>query len=307
MCTEPYFYKLPEQREPEIMRVPLTGVIVELLNVGLDPEELFSNRIPEEKMKDTITTLQTLKMLDAKKNVTEIGNFAAILPLAVRNSAIIYNWMKTVRKDDGTSYPVYPIVVLAALIDCFGPYYFYPRKEEGMNAKEYETVKMKTYAKYFAKFEGFNDIESMMRMWNVMMSELQTLKPGYLPVLEWSKKNSMNNKKMQEVVKIVRQCCTYIAKNFGQEIVLGPFNERKVYLLSESLIQYAYYNFIFTHSGSGNYYNAKTKEYFRLDRRQGVNITDKETPMKIVALRTAEISGAGKKSSNVISLFIPAL
>jgi ATP-dependent helicase HrpA len=300
MCTQDLFNNLPEQREPEIKRVPLTNVIVELLNVGLDPVEIFKYRVSEKRMNDSIQILKTLKMVDNQNLVTESGNFATVLPLGVRNSAIIFKWIK-----ENKELPVYPAVVLASILDVYGPaFYYYPRKEESMTSKEYEIFRHEYYEDKFSGFQGMNDLESLLKMWNFIVSDVKSLKPGYDTLLDISKNYSLNNKKVQELFKIVRKCCIDIARLFDSEIVLGPFNERKLFNLINPIIKDTYYDFIFTHTKDGLYINPKTKEYYKLDHRQAVNITNKENPSKIIALRTAEISGAGKKSSNMISLFV---
>jgi len=302
MCTESYFEKLPAQRAPEIDRVPLTGVIVELLNVGVNPKELFKFRISKKRLSDTMATLKTLKMIDKSNNVTELGNFATRFQLGVYNSAIIYNWMKNER------FPIYPIITLACIIDCYGPsYYFYPKKMEDMTAKDYDKVKENHYNEYFEKFEGDNDIESMLKLWNYMTENLDGVNAGYNQILEFCKVNSLNNKKIQELIKVVGHTAKTIARLYGKDFVVGPFNERKVFRVADKYIKEAYYNFIFKNVKDSMYVNEVTGEYFRLDKKQSVNITYRENPRRIIGFRTMENIAGGKKSSNTISLFVPTI
>ena len=70
-----------------------------------------------------------------------------------------------------------------------------------MSAKEYDIMKRKHYKQYFQKYEAVNDLETMMKMWNDMIGEFKTLKPGYNEILMWSKDHSFNNKKIQELFK----------------------------------------------------------------------------------------------------------
>jgi len=300
MCTKPFFDKLPEQREPEISRVPLTGIIVELLNVGLDPISIFKNRVTDKRLKETMTILRNLNMVNEKYEVTDSGDFATYLPLSIYNSYIIYNWATK------TSLPLYPIVVLACLLDSYGPsFYFYPKKEEGMSAKEYDIMKRKHYKQYFQKYEAVNDLETMMKMWNDMIGEFKTLKPGYNEILMWSKDHSFNNKKIQELFKVVKQCVQLVGKYFGRDIPIGPFNERKAFRLAEPFIADGYYNYVFKHMSGNTYFNKKSNQYYIIDHRQTINITSRDTPKMIVALRLAEIASSGDKSMKTISLYIP--
>jgi HrpA-like RNA helicase len=299
MCTEGYYDKLAEQRAPEIMRVPLTGVITELLNVGINPKELFKFRVSKKRMDETLSTLKTLKMIDKTNNVTELGNFATRFQLGVQNAAIIYNWMKNEK------FPVYPIIALVCIIDCYGPsYYFYPKKKDDMTAREYDKFKEKYYDEKFEKFEGGNDIESMLKMWNFMVENLGGLDTGFNQVAEFCKNNSLNNKKIQELIKVVKHTAKVIATLYGKDFAVGPFNERKAFRVAEPYIKDAYYKFIFKNAKDANYINESTGEYFRLDKRQSVNIKYKQYPEKIIGFRTLENLTSGKKSSNTISLFV---
>jgi HrpA-like RNA helicase len=302
MCTEKYFNELQEQREPEISRVPLTGVIVELLNVGLDPVNLFASRVTKNRIGETLKTLEMLKMIDGKQEVTEAGIFATRFNFSVYNSSVLYSWMS---KEE---FPLYPIAALISLIDCYGPpYFFYPKKEEGMNNKEYDKVKSDYYDSNFAKFEGANDIESMLKFWNTLIENVGGIDPNYEDVLRFCKNSSINNKKAQEVIKLVRHTCKVLAQEYGKNITVGPFNERKVFRVAEPYLRSAYYGFTFKLVSGSQYANEETGEYFRLDKKQSVNIKYADYPRKLIAFRTAEIAGAGKKSVNVISLFVPVI
>jgi HrpA-like RNA helicase len=63
MCTEDFFDALEPQRKPEIFRVPLTDVIIRLLDVGLNPVKLFDGRISNERIKKDLAILRMLKMI----------------------------------------------------------------------------------------------------------------------------------------------------------------------------------------------------------------------------------------------------
>ena len=203
-------------------------------------------------------------------------------------------------------YPVYPAIVLSSILDCYGPpLYFYPKKEVSMSAKEYDIFKKEFYDEYFEKFEGENDLETLMNLWNFMVEKVEGIDPNYEEVLNLSKEESLNNKKVQELFKIVRQCCKILAIDYGKDINIGPFNPKKVFKYVEPFLIKSYDNFIFKNTSGNQYINQKNKEYFKLDRRQAVNITNNYNPSKLIALRTAEIAGTDGRSSNVISLYVP--
>ena len=332
MSTEAFYNSLSEQRAPEIARVPLTNVAIEFMNVGLDPVSLFKGRVSEERMTETLTTLRILKMIDDDNNVTELGNFATMFPLGVRNSAMIYNWIdefadkaSSTAKDDKlpedltssgnivypknlvtnpTKYPIYPIVVLAVLIDSFGPsYYFVPRKDETQSAQEYTVFKDNYFEEYFSKYESESDLKTLLKMWNDMMLEFKTLKPNYTQVSKWCKEHSLNNKKINEVIKVVRQCCMLLSNQLNYSITIGPFSENNVLKVAKKFLENVYSDHIYEFS-SGKYLHRDTQKYFILDKRQGLN-RNVPNSKKLIGLRVAEIASGNKLTSNIISLSFP--
>lgn len=309
MCTKDLYENLVEQRQPEITRVPITNLVIEFLNVGLDPEKLFGERVSKKKMQDTLQDLADLNMINEAGNVTEIGNFATLFPLYVKNSALIYNWMNLHKNGDPEQkYPVYPIVVLACLIDSYGPsYYFYPRKLESQTFAEYEDSKKNHYEKYFEQYSSENDLKTLLKMWNDMMQELKTLYPDNDIVLKWNQEHSFNNKKINEVIKVVRQCCNLVLSytKAKEPLSIGPFSEDNVLRVASKVMINVYKNNIFENSKDGIYLSKLYNKYFRIDRKQALNMNNKYKYPRIIALRTAEISGSGKYTSNVISLSFP--
>jgi HrpA-like RNA helicase len=305
MCTEKFFKTLPEQREPEIARAPITNVAIEFINVGLDPVKLFKGRVSEIRMKDTLNLLKNLKMIDSKNMVTDLGKFVTMFPLGVRNSALIYNWIQ-LKKKDGSPYPIYPIVVLACLIDCYSPwYYFIPKKDEDMNIQEYGKFKSKYFREYFSKYESNNDLKTMLRMWNYTLNTFKSLKPEHEELLAWSQENSLNNKKMKELFKVVKKCCEDISKIYGVVVQIGPFDEDTVLRVAKPLLINSYGDNTFELAKDGVYFSRKNKTYYKLDNQAKLNPGYKELPNKILALSTREIVTSSGFSSNIISLSFP--
>jgi hypothetical protein len=103
---------------------------------------------------------------------------------------------------------------------------------------------------------------------------------------------------------VVKHTAKVIATLYGKDFIIGPFNERKVFRVAEPYIKESYYKFIFKNVKDATYVNESTGEYFRLDKRQSVNIKYRQYPERIIGFRTLENLTAGKKSSNTISLFV---
>ena len=299
MCTPAFFERLEPQRIPEIFRVPLTETIIALLDKGLDPIVLFDGRLRPDRIKKDLDILKMLKMIDKENIVTDSGKFAAKFPLSVRSSVMIYEWTKLSKKD-GSAYPLFPIVVLASIIDSYGPSYFFTTKKElGQSAKEYGIFKTAYYETYFKKYKAPTDLEVLLNFWNDTVSQFEVVNPNKGMLGKWCYENSFNNKKVVELFNIVKQCCDRLV-SLKYYVEMGLFNPKVVLDVAKPLFKFAYADSIYEQRGS-NYYNLKTGEYYKIDK--SLIPESKVMHKQIVALSTSEI--VGNMTTRTITLSHP--
>jgi HrpA-like RNA helicase len=309
LITEEGYMKLKAQREREIFRVPLINVVIEMLDVGIDPTEIFTGRILEKKVRKTFADLKDLGMIDRKKNVTDKGHFAPEFPLSVYGSALIWEWTKLSKKD-GSKYPVFPAVVVASLIDCYGPsYLFYPKKEYDQSDAEYRKLTDLHYKKYFKMYQSDTDLEVLLSLWNTVCGHFQTIVPNKAELAKWSNAYSLNNKKMAELFNIIKQSCLSLSR-LNYDVVLGTFSEKNVIKLITPLLEDVYKNNVFLYQAKNkSYFNPETREYYKLNTRG--SLTPHLPPFakqhgKIVALSLAELPNkGGGPPTRLISLSQP--
>jgi HrpA-like RNA helicase len=300
MCTPEFFEKLEPQRTPEIFRVPLTETIIAILDKGLDPLVLFEGRLSPKRIKKDLDILKMLKMIDKEQNVTEAGKFVAKFPLSVRSAIMIYEWTKLSKKD-GSSYPLFPIVVLASIIDSYGPSYFFtPKKDIGQTSKDYIIFKDAYYDTYFRKYKAPSDLEVLLNFWNDTVSQFEVVNPNKGELGKWNAENSFNNKKVVELFNIVKQCCDRLT-SLKYYIEMGLFNPKVVLEVAKPLFKFAYADSIYEQRGS-NYYNLKTGEYYKVDK--SLTPENKIGFKQIVALATSEIV-TGSQTIRSITLSHP--
>ena len=196
MITEEGFSKLQSQRVPEIKRVPIYTVIMELLKAGLRPVDVLSE-IEPTRVGHAVKFLSRLGLINpATEEPTQGGDFVTHFPLGIRNATALWKWSQT-------GLPMFPAIATLAMIDCYGPsYMYYPRANIGeppINNEEHRQ-------KYFEQFRGRSDVDTLVNIWNKMMEDLEGPDARANDVLRWCRKNSMNHKKIREVLQIVRQC-----------------------------------------------------------------------------------------------------
>jgi HrpA-like RNA helicase len=303
------YRRLKEQREREVFRVPLTNVVIEMMDIGLDPAEIFSGRILQRKIKDTFVSLKNLGMIDRKKKVTDKGHFAPEFPLSVYGSALIWEWSQ-LTKPDGSKYPLFPVVVVASLIDCFGPSpFFYPKKDYTQSESDYKRMTDEHYRKHFKMFEGNSDLEVLLNLWNTTSGNFTSIQPSKSDLAKWSIAHSLNNKKMVEIFSIVKQCCMSLLR-MNYEVALGTFSEKNVIKVVTPLLEEVYSHNIFTYQvKSKSYFNEESREYYKMNTRGSLTpntISLGKFPGKIVALSLAELPNkTGGPPTRLISLSQP--
>ena len=310
MITQESFDGLQPHREPEIKRIPVHEQILELIDSGLDPLKVLKDSVPNfdinEKVESSLKVLKQLKMLDNNGEITDIGKFGPRFPISVGNSAVL--WYAVMINE----MPAYPVLVVLSLMDSYGPsYFYYPRKKDDMNATEYKIFKEEHRKTYFNKYEGRDDMETFIYMWDDMIQDLggwDYLDPkgnnklkNRKNLARWCKKNSMNERKIYEAVRNVSDCLQIIRKyktpkggdvntdtgSFGPEILMQNLKQIFVEVYDDRILSYRK-----DRTNGTEYYAPKGKHYvpggeqkrFFLDTEESINGLGIVPPSEILAL-----------------------
>lgn len=309
MITRSDYMALEKERLPEIARVPIYRTVIELLAVGLDAS-LIIPEITESRMTKAIRLLKKLGMIDARDQVTDKGTFVSDFPLSVRNASILYDWV-----NDGL--PAFPIISTLTMIDSYGPSYFwYPRKEKDESISEYNTKLDVHRETYFADFVGYSDVETFLKVWLSMLTDLDQQGVNLFGVMvsggggrfgvkrsvkTWAKKHSINGRKIWEAYNIAQQTINGLRRynsRYGTDYDLdvNTFDIDRLIEVLRPYVKKSYFDLIMTQIGSsiGNVkYRGPlpTDKPYTLDKKKSVNAMLADPPAKIAALVTAEISG----------------
>lgn len=285
MITEQSFQRLEDHRPPEIQRVPIYETIMELLDVGLSPEDTIIG-IEVHRVQQAVQLLNQLGMIqqvDGSIVVTDMGHFAPKFNLSVRNAAFLWHWLQA-------GHPLFPGIVAAALIDSYGPSYFWlPRRNREMSETEYRAILEAHKDKYFSKYIGYSDLETALNMWSDMAKTIG-LDANVNVVTKWSREHSMNNKKIRELLQVVERSMRTLM-SLGHQITIGPFTTAGVTTVAKQLLLKPYSDRVMVGDDRGNFFNPVTREQYRLDNRDALNQFAERMPKGIIALVTAEIQG----------------
>lgn len=188
------------------------------------------------------------------------------------------------------SYPSFPGVVTACLIDAYGPPYFWtPRRNDKETNADYRKRVFAHKMKYFEKFRGESDLHTILNIWRDLYGEL-----GYDPRISdvngWASENSINAKKYREFLQILYQCINRVLDK-GYQVRIGPFNSDNVVKAAAPLLAKSYFDRIMVNNGN-EYIDILTNQTYTLDTRDTVNNFESNPPEALLGLVTAEIKSA---------------
>lgn len=296
MMTEGKYQTLEKQRPPEITRVPLYNVIMEIMNAGIRPIDLLTH-VSGQQILDAIELLIYLQLVDKRNRTpTEAGRFVTSFPLSVQNATVLWRWKE---KD----LPMFPAIVVMSLIDSYGPsYMYYPRREPDQTNSDYRSFIERHTKQYFDRFIGYSDLDTLINIWTDLMESIDGPYGKSDKVVKWSRDNSMNNKKIREVLNIIHQSLHQCQRR-KLKCHVGPFTREGTLDELRPILADVYANMTmslfkqgdkiaYLHGGVGGYAGtpAHATEY-KLDSRVVMNNFFLNPPPFLVGLSSAELVG----------------
>ncbi len=299
LITEESYEKLEPTRPDELLRVPLHNMMIELLESGFQPENMFSGRIDRQRLRSTMDQLRQLGMVDQFNRPTEIGSFASHLPISVQGSAILWEWL-SVRASSGeenSKYEIYPAIILVSMIECYWPsYLFYPKD---MRTPRDKIKHFK--GKFEELFGSTQDLGVLLRIWSYLQHELikspKDPKPHELS--KFCAEHSLNHKKIREVKDLSNRLINIFLRE-GKNIVVQPFKAMEILALVDPVLRKVYAQNILTHVRGGLYKDSNEKEYrlpstsdMHPEGRKDQVTDDEDRPHQILGIYTVSHTTIG--------------
>jgi HrpA-like RNA helicase len=208
LCTEFFFNKLPTHKDRDIDKVPIYNIILKLIKLRLNSCDIL--HIDKGRFYQAVQTLRKLGAIegnDEPYTVTEVGDFIAGIPLSIYNAYIVYlAYLKYLRDQDQVS--LRTSIAIACMIEVYGPDFFYsPRRKPGEDNFTYMNRLMDHREQYHEKYRGDTDVHTFTNIyWD--MQEYITFaahKHGFFSAVKrFSNQNQMNNKKLVELLRVVK-------------------------------------------------------------------------------------------------------
>jgi HrpA-like RNA helicase len=241
---------LPEFTEELIYRIPLHHLMLDIYSKNLNPFEVLFN-FDLEELNFMYNLFIKYNLINSCHNVTKNGKFVRNLNLGIRPS------------------------ILLCLIDNFDiPFIF---KDDLKDGKDYKIDNYVHIKKYFNKFRGESDVETLLNIWKSFKTENKDLKT-------WTDENYINynylkivNKSVKKILEKINIC----------ECDLGSI---KTYISSiDEKIKNLYFDKIFILNLNKTIYAEYQKQKpYKIDSLS-INKISETRPLEIYGIITSEV------------------
>lgn len=354
LITESEYQLLPPFRTREIDRIPIYDIVLQLIDARLNPRDILKISISRyQQARDVLIHFGMLETQADRYVVTDTGRFVSSIPLGVQNAYMIYlgyqryaDYAQTHSETSTERILLRTVIAVASMIEAYGPsYFFVPRKRRDETLTEYIARKDAYIDKYHERFRGPTDIHTFVNIFWSMMSDIdvarrhdQHTRYNFMNYIrEWSRNNSMNNKKIKEFLAVMRDVESIIESKRNEEVSLReslpksgqaetlPRGESGQYgfsigrdlpdggytILGNAIVPifaraYQVNQFILDPDRRGKtlYLDPKTGIRYKINRNSSFNsIVD--DPDVIVVAQTVEVVGKGG-GVNLAGIFVPA-
>lgn len=161
VISENDFNNLKNERKPEIERTDLSSIIMEFINLNLNPyNTIYGLEKSKEKISNTINFLMKNKFIDTKDKefvISNIGNFSTSFPIGIKYAASIYYYIDV--QSNKKNFNLLGYVCSICIIDDYEQGFFvYPKDELKNKIEEAKNELTDKYNKEFNKnYNYLND------------------------------------------------------------------------------------------------------------------------------------------------------
>jgi len=205
----------------------------------------------DPNVNECFDTLVSNGMITSDNKITEKGIFLYDLPLSNLMCQFLWDWFVL-------KYPLFDGIVIACLIDCYGPTYIYLQKWDDESKKTYKT-KNPDFIK------GDNDLEILINIWNDLLEKNEGIEINHKIINEWCSTYSIKQDKIMELLTYINKCCDNLSKK--TEIELEIIDSSVINLKALPIFEILYNDMILTKTSKYNYKNLKTNKEYILDNK----------------------------------------
>jgi len=311
LCTREKFETFQESRLNEILRAPIHNTIIELLDIHVDPYNLFNDFVKRDvtflnKINISINMLEKLHLITKVKDkyrVEYMGHFCAILPLSIKCSTILFKLIES-------KFPIGVAIYMVCILDSYNSSYFVYPTTNRMTYQEYKKYTSDYYDEYFAVYKSSSNFGATLNMWRELFKQYNG--NPFIDIKElhrYTEHHSLNYKMIKECLRNIKSVYNILMDFEEQfEIQFGLFNTDNVLEKLIPIIAEVYSDKIFIKSpisrSNNMIYLSNNQEYTLNDNI--LICKDVEYSNKIIGFRTSEHKNTKTlETKRVIHLEIP--
>ena len=218
LFTESDFLQLTQTQVPEIHRIELTSLVLQMFVIGIEDVVHFPYMSPPEMaaIRHALEQLYILGALDAKRKITQLGRQMALFPLDPAVSKVLIK-----SKDAGVSDEVITIVAMLSTENIF---YQGSHKENNDNGGPSNVEGDKSQKKKGVAV-SIQEVDNAKRAFAADEGDhlfLLNVYRGYMEAhdrKQWCKDHFVNNRSMEKVIAVRNQLVDYWENSAGWTLV----------------------------------------------------------------------------------------
>ena len=166
MMSESAYKALKQDREQDILRIPLSHYILLVKMAGLNSDETLKRATPK-RLKESNDVLLKVGAISGN-DVTVRGIFCSKLPVRVQLGSFIHDGILNVGlypNDDKGNFSLITLATIAAIVENYDHEFYDYKKTKKEDKKAY-------YNTYFAQYEGESSMKTLYNAWFALMEEI---------------------------------------------------------------------------------------------------------------------------------------
>jgi hypothetical protein len=255
---ETFKHTITVHNTPQYKLCSINETLAQIIESKISPLDLFSGFIEDNVINEGISNLKKQRMISNSNTLLAAGDLFLKLPLSHKPASIIYQAIEK-------SYPVFPFVVLAVIIEMGDTRFFLEEsREEGINER--------------------------LNIWIKYADEIKTLKPIKTVLSQWCKSNSIDVDALLTLCKTIITCFNEVETIYQKNFIIGKFSLDSLLDASKPLFHEVYQDDIYLISSDNRHYVDSIGRKFLLPDNLD------EPPARIIALT---------RTHNKITSFLP--
>lgn len=281
MISEKTFNTLPEIIEEDFFRIPLHHLMIDIYKEKLNPFEILFN-FDQEEINEMFSLFIKYGLLDISSKLTEKAKLVRKLDLGLKPSLLIVETNENMK---------YESVVLASLIDNFSetpPYLFTKGIDKEKAVFEYVLNYNEHVKKYFNRFRGRSDFETLLYIWETYKEEEENLK-------QWANSNFIDYTYLKNVktsIEKIQKFYKIETKKIVVEEFISKINDVIISVYSNEILTLDFSKTIYT-----NYFDKKGNVY-KIDSF-AINLIEERRPKEIYSIIVSFIPKSNINSASL--------